>query len=126
MILKTENRMRNQEPGTKSCLCMNPPFDYRDYEEKEIGRDETNGRFGEVTLKTCKHCGALWLHYFVEYEAFTASGRWYRGLINEETAQKVTPENAIEILGSLEWHFVGGSYVQSTGFKSSGDIDVDL
>lgn len=109
-----------------NCPCLNPPFDYRDYNEKYIGRDETHGHFGDVRLDTCKHCGALWLRYFVEYEAFTASGRWYRGFINEETAQKVTPENAVEILQSLEWRFVGGSYFHSTGFKSSGEVDVDL
>lgn len=63
------------------CPCMNPPFDYRDYDEKYIGRDEIKGRFGSVTIETCKNCGVLWLHYFVEYEAFTASGRWSRGLI---------------------------------------------
>ena len=43
------------------CRCMTPPFDARDYDTEFLGVDETNGRFGEVSVETCKACGAGWL-----------------------------------------------------------------
>ncbi len=107
------------------CKCMEPthrgPFD-----SMYVGTDETHGRFGEVSIKTCKLCGNKWLYYFVEYEAFTASGRWYMGLVSEEVARTVTPETAVSVLESLEWRISGGSYFRSTGRKGAGPIRVDL
>jgi hypothetical protein len=108
------------------CRCFNPPFNYRDYDESPVGVDTTNGRYGRVTLKTCKHCGTKWLHYFVEYEAFTASGRWFCGLISDAAAATITPDSAIAYLEQLPWHFVGGSYYQSQGMRASGAIRADL
>ena len=107
------------------CCCLTPPFDYRDFDSKFIGVDKTNGRFGEVSIKTCRRCRRKWLHYFVEYPAFTKSGRWYRGLISENAAGSVTPATAVAVLEALEWRFAGGSYFESTGFKSSGRLFVD-
>jgi hypothetical protein len=107
------------------CKCMTPPFNYTDFDTKFIGIDETNGRFGEVSVKTCKLCGSEWLHYLVQYEAFTASGRWYRGLVSQEILKTVIPETAVEILERLPWHFFGGSYFKSTGQKGVSQIFVD-
>jgi len=109
-----------------ACRCARPPFLYTDYDSRPVGIDTTNGRYGEVTIETCRHCGALWLRYLVEYEAFSRSGRWYRGLVTEEIARSVTPETAVAILQSLPIRFAGGSYFDSTGFEDEGHIDVDL
>jgi hypothetical protein len=49
-------------PVTK-CKCFIPPLHYTDYQKSHIGIDETNGRFAEVTLQTCIHCGTRWLSY---------------------------------------------------------------
>ncbi len=43
---------------------------------RDVGVDETEGKFADVSVRRCDRCGRLWLCYFVEYEAFTASGRW--------------------------------------------------
>jgi hypothetical protein len=104
---------------------MNPPFHYLDYEKQEIGVDTTTGRLGQVTIETCKYCSSRWLRYFVENEAFTTSGRWYRGWISEEMARTITPESAVEILQKLEWHFAGGSFFDSAGFKRLGSISLN-
>ena len=109
----------------KDCTCLEIPFNSR-YEIHNIGVDETNGRYGEVRLYVCKKCHRNWLYYSVEYEAFKGSGRWYLGLITEETAKTVTPENAVEILEGLKWHFYGGSYFNTSWEKGSGNIFVDL
>ena len=86
----------------------------------------TNGRYGEVTLLTCVHCGTKWLHYLVEYEAFTASGRWFRAPISEEAIATITPEQAVPFLEQQPWHFLGGSYFRSRGRRSSGAIRAEL
>ena len=108
------------------CRCMTPPFYFLDYDSQSLGVDETNGRFGEVTIETCKECGKKWLRYFVEYPSFSESGRWYRGLVTPEIVKLVTPERALELLASLPWHFYGGSYFRSTGRRGTGPVMVDL
>ena len=105
---------------------MTPPFFADDYDVIEIGIDKTNGRFGEVSIQICRNCSKKWLRYFVEYEAFTGSGRWYHGLVTDKVGNSVTPETAVEILESLDWVFRGGSYFKSDGQKSSGPVRVDL
>ncbi len=108
-----------------NCRCMTPPFDYRDYDRRDIGIDDSNGRFGEVAIETCKSCGSRWLRYFVEYEHIPRSGRWYRGLISAQIAGVVTPANAVEVLRELPWRYAGGSHFDSTGFRSTGAIELD-
>jgi hypothetical protein len=63
------------------CGCLDPHAgSYTDFESvRDVGVDKTNGRYGEVRVDRCRSCGRLWLHYFVEYEAFSESGRCYRG-----------------------------------------------
>lgn len=78
-------------------------------------------RGGEVSVVTCTLCGTSWLHYLIEQEAFTASGRWYRGLLSS-SAPSVAPNTAVEYLESLPWYFAGGSYYNSSGFRRSGEI----
>jgi hypothetical protein len=74
------------------CNCLNESMRFDQYNQvKDIGIDETNGRFGEVTVWQCKNCGCYWLHYFVEYEAFTGSGRYFMGLITPEIANTLSP-----------------------------------
>jgi hypothetical protein len=102
------------------CRCMAPPFSAEDYRIAPIGTDQADGRFGDVSIATCKVCGKQWLHYQVEYEAFEKSGRWYRGVIAPEMEQAIRPETALAVLGQMEWYFAGGSYFESSGFKSSG------
>ena len=105
---------------------MNPPFLYTDFDEQPVGVDETNGRCGEVTIQTCRACGSKWLRYFVEYESFSQSGRWYRGLVTPELVESLTPERAPDVLASLPWLFSGGSYFRSTGCRSTGSVILDL
>jgi hypothetical protein len=105
---------------------MTPPFHCADFDSESIGVDETNCRFGEVSVETCKTCGSKWLRYLVEYEAFTGSGRWYRGLASPEMLQSLTPERAVAALAGLPWYFYGGSYFKSTGQRGVGPLSVDL
>lgn len=108
------------------CPCFDPPFSYRDFDSKLIGVDETHGRFGDVSVERCKHCGTKWLRYHVEYEGFPRSGRWFRGLVTDDQLAEITPENAVEFLDGLPWHFYGGSYFASGPGRSSPPVSVDL
>lgn len=110
----------------EKCKCQTPPFHYTDYETIDLGIDEQDGRYGEVSIEKCKVCGSTWLRYFVEYEAFNRSGRWYRGALPEKMIQGVTPENAAQILATLEPRYAGGSYFDSTGFLSTGPLRLGL
>lgn len=106
--------------GDSPCQCLAPPFRAEDYRIAPVGTDKTDGRFGDVSIATCKTCGKQWLRYQIEYEAFEKSGRWYRGAISPELAQTVTPETALAVFGQMEWYYAGGSYFESAGFRSSG------
>lgn len=111
---------------TGACHCLTPPFPATDFETEVVGIDATNLRFGEVSVDTCKCCGSKWLTYFVEYEGFTASGRYFRGLATPEELHGLTPERAVAVLQGLAWHFRGGSYFRTQGERASGPMQVDL
>lgn len=108
------------------CHCMAPPIDYRDYDSEEIGVDTTRGRFAEISLDRCKQCGRQWLDYHYELEAFSRSGRWYRGLLTPEQAKEATAGGALEMLAALPWHFFGGSYYDTSGKRSEVPLDPSL
>lgn len=107
-------------PADCECMERGP----RRFAEAPVGIDRTNGRFGEVAVRTCRACGRRWLHYLVEYEAFTASGRWYAGVLAD--GAEVTAEGAVALLQSLPWHAYGGSWWGTTGRRGTGAILVDL
>lgn len=85
--------------------------------ERYLGSDETDGRFGEVYIWECTDCNTLWLRYFLDYHWHRASGRWFRGLITAETAATLKAEEAIDYLNTLDWYFRGGSFFETKGEK---------
>ena len=91
-----------------------------------VGGYTTNGRYGWVYMKCCALCGRVWLYYEVEYAAFTNSGRWFRGVVGEESINAVTPENATQILAGMEWYIRGGCWFDSGGEVGTGAPSVDL
>jgi hypothetical protein len=84
-----------------------------------------DSRFAEVSLLVCPRCGQLWLRYFYEMEAFTASGRWYLGAVTAEQAAGLTAENAKATLEGLNEYFYGGSYFGGRSGKASGPLLLD-
>lgn len=108
------------------CECENPKANYLTFDSEFIGVDDKNGRYGEVSIKSCKKCGSKWLHYFVEYESFSRSGRWYRGAIEKDLVSKITASTAVHYLDKTDLRFAGGSYFESDGFLATGEIRIDL
>jgi hypothetical protein len=109
-------------PDACECLALGP----RSFDEAFVGIDTARGRFGEVNVRTCHACGRRWLHYRVEYEAFSRSGRWYTGLLPEGADAGLTPEAAVPLLERLPWHIYGGSFWDTRGRRSSEPVRVDL
>lgn len=103
------------------CLQHGPPF-FHDAHTRFVGVDETDGRFADVTLCRCPQCARTWLRYQVEYEAFTASGRWCMAPIDPALAARITPEAAATALADAEWHIFGGSYFGHAGRRGRGRI----
>lgn len=85
------------------CPCHEPTATHLNFEYTYLGTDE---HFAEIQIALCKQCGTKWLLYSLEDEGFSNSGRWYRGVLNQE----ITPEAAAEYLNHIEGYIYGGSY----------------
>lgn len=108
------------------CSCEKPTSNYTEYRSSGLSTDHTNGRYAEVSIQQCKLCQRIWIHYLVEFEHYSKSGRWYKGIVSKKDRPNITPENAVEYLESLEWYVFGGSYFESTGEFGRGKLQVDL
>jgi len=104
------------------CGCERSGQSAEDYRTSKIGTDHTDDRNAEVSILQCKLCQRIWLKYFVEFESFTKSGRWYKGIITKKDVAGIKPENAVEYLENLDWYIYGGSYFESTGMFGQGKL----
>ena len=112
------------------CKCYLPSHTFSEFQEifgddMYFGMDRTNGRYADITIHTCNHCGAKWVKYFAEYEAFSRSGRWYKGIITEKEMEYLKPEDVVSYLEKLDWYIYGGSYFASTGKYGKGKVLAD-
>ena len=103
------------------CACLDGEARYDVFEERSIGQGEN---CSEISLRTCRTCGRRWLHLLLEFEGFTGSGRWYRGLIAPDDA--VTAENAPARFAALPGYFAGGSHFGGRVHRRSGAIPLEL
>jgi len=85
-----------------------------------VGIDETEGRFADVAIFKCDTCGRFWLHYFVEQEGFSGSGKWARGVVSADLARSITPQDAAAALAELPSYIYGGSYFSGKVSRGSG------
>ena len=119
MCLAEERRQNMTVEPSDGCRCTRGcesgvSRHYSWFESvRYLGIDETNGRHAKVELLQCKTCGRLWVRYAVEYPAFSQSGRWAEGVIDEETAAKIMPTEVPEYLAGLEWGIYGGCYYRT-------------
>jgi hypothetical protein len=75
-------------------------------ERRGVGIDD---QYGEVTVLRCSRCGRCWLHYFIEYEYLTASGRWLEGEIAPDVAARVNARKAVALFDQMPWFYCSGS-----------------
>ena len=102
------------------CDCLQGQVPYTQFERTFLGTDD---RFAEVSVDQCRTCGRNWLHYLLEFESVSRSGRWYRGEVGPEIP--VTPRNAASVFAQLKGYFAGGSHFEGKVLWRSGPIDVD-
>jgi hypothetical protein len=114
-----------QHDLSQQCICEAPAARHDCFESTYVGCDQSNGRYADVSLERCTTCVRLWVRYQVEYEGFSGSGRWARGLISADDAEKVTATTAAGYIDRLEWYLRGGSYFGAAR-RSSGPITWDL
>jgi len=89
-----------------------------------VGQDAQQGRFADVHVESCDACGGRWLHYFFEIEGLSRSGRWFRGSLAPDEADRVTAETAAGLLESLPSYECGGSYFGGHVAKRSGPLRI--
>ncbi len=103
------------------CSCqVSLPGELRFF--RDLGMDS---RFAEVSLHVAPACGHYWLRYYYVVEAFTASGRYYLGLLPAEQAATLTAAEARGALEDLPWYYYGGSYFDGRSGKASGPIHLN-
>ena len=107
------------QPTQDTCPCCDAETHFCGFETQIIGVDQ---QYGEVSLWTCKQCRRLWLHYRIEYEYLTGSGRMFTGIISPQRAAHVTAENAVEMFASMDWFFRGGSAFGRKLIKTTGSL----
>lgn len=103
----------------ETCPCLEGGTLFQNLERREVGVDSD---YGEVSVEKCKRCGRSWLHYLMEYEYLSRSGRWFRGVVGSEVAASVKPSEAKVILEGLEWYFRGGSAFGGKVVKTRGPL----
>ena|SRR5690242_2944612 len=106
--------------GKGTCPCLGGEFYSQNFERRFVGVDSD---YGEVTVSRCKRCGRYWLHYLMEYEYLSRSGRWFRGVIAPEVAASVKPELARQIFEGLDFYFRGGSAFGGKVIKTRGTLE---
>ncbi len=115
------------DDATRACACneAGPRYPHA-IVERQVGRDETKGRFANVDVIRCGQCGQLWINYLVEHEGFTAAGRWGSALIDEARAKTITPEEAPAYIEAAPWLIDGGSYYGHGGRRGTEKPRWDL
>jgi hypothetical protein len=85
------------------CVCYERLPEGSSY--LKVGVDETNGRYGDVSVSTCEVCRRRWLFYFAEFEGFKGSQRWIRGVLHIHQKVPFPPHDAIPIFNGMPWFF---------------------
>ena len=107
--------------NSQPCACLERGPAPGTFDEAYLGVDRGEGRHADVFLRTCRACGRRWVHCHMEDEAFTASGRWYAGVL-PEGAEAPSAEDALAVLGALPWHVYGGSWFGHAGRRNEGPL----
>ena len=101
-----------------ACPCLDALAPASQFERTFLGADDL---YGEASVAHCKTCGRDWLHYCLTYEAFTGSGRWFRGQVG--AGADLSPRNVLLVLSHLPGYFAGGSFYGGQAHRRSGPAE---
>jgi hypothetical protein len=103
------------------CVCLDGEARYDVFDELPLGQGEARS---DVSVQTCRSCRRRWLHLLLEFEGFTGSGRWYRGLLAPDAAASAGDAHAV--LAALPGYFAGGSHFNGRVHRRSGPLPLQL
>ncbi|MDX9844864.1 MAG: hypothetical protein RBT42_14045 [Aquabacterium sp.] len=89
-----------------SCDCRSPNNEVHWQDWRDLGMTD---RYWELSFMRCRGCGAPWLRAFLEYEAFSRSGRYYRAPVEEAALPGLTPDAALTLIEAAPFKIAGGS-----------------
>jgi hypothetical protein len=87
---------------------------------RDVGRDESLGRYASIVIIRCERCGCCWIRYFHEEEFRNAASRWAEALIDSEQAATILARDAAHYVGSAAFRIVGGSHYGHAGKRVEG------
>jgi hypothetical protein len=120
--LREERSTLNKSDSKDACPCLDPETHFSGFDKEAIKGVGVDDNYGEITLRTCKKCGRQWLHYFIEYEYLTASGRMFTGVIAPKDVRGLTAENAVDQFEKMDWYFRGGSAFGPKLLRTTGSL----
>jgi len=99
------------------CQCFDPSAEPQWIDQADIGVTDD---YWDVTRMHCARCGTQWVRAFLEYEAFSRSGRHYRAPVTDTTLEEITPEGALRLLEEAPLRIAGGSRFGGVKHVDSG------
>jgi len=87
---------------------------------RDVGRDESLGRYASVDIIRCDRCGRCWLRYLHEEEFRRAAGRWAEALIDLDQIDTVLAGDAAIISATQT---LGLSAAHTMGISVSASRD---
>lgn len=106
----------------ENCICLDGNFTKETMQTVRFVGYE--GTCGDVYIYKCTKCKRHWLHYHWTHEAFTASSKWYMGLIDKDKVKTFTPDMTVRYLESIGWywHWKDSLTEPHRMIKGSGEI----
>lgn len=92
--------------NTALCQCFVPGTTVAWTDKAEIG---VTDRYWDISRMRCSKCGTPWLRAFLEFEAFSRSGRHYRAPVSDVVLEGITPGIALQIIRGATFRIAGGS-----------------
>lgn len=91
---------------------------YQNFDSTWIGSDAQGGEVELLARKGAPQ--VLYVRYYIAWEAMSRSGRWFCGPVVASQVTGLTPDNALELLASLDYYYGGGSYYEGHILELSG------
>jgi hypothetical protein len=107
------------------CSCFEPAVRLINPKQIYSGVDTEHSSYGEVSVEQCSGCMTFWLSFYIEYESFSRSGRWFRAPLPASLVAEVSANNAIDVLNTLTPRYAGGSYYDSAGFITESKVNLN-
>lgn len=103
--------------STTGCQCFEPGARVEWAGQSGIG---VTADFWDISHMRCARCGTPWLRGFLEIEAFSRSGRFYRAPVTDAALAEITPDAALRLIEEAPLRIAGGSRFDGVEHVISG------